>query len=159
MLNKKNLPNNYFEKLPEDILGKISALNDELEENAPLLSKMQTLNPYKVPSGYFEHGAFDFGKIKKPVPVYLLPMRIAASLIFIMLIGWTFVKIDKGTSDPDLAEADVFDYYLDNVDELDDDIFREVYAEAVYGPEEINEEEILLDILLTEFSDTELDLY
>ena len=54
------LPADYFESLPEAILGKIkkqdvvSLEQHELKEIAPLLSTLSRQMPYKVANGYFE---------------------------------------------------------------------------------------------------------
>jgi len=55
--SRNDVPDGYFETLPGRLLATIRSNNEvmsELEEVAPVLSKISREMPYEVPSGYFE---------------------------------------------------------------------------------------------------------
>lgn len=56
----QDVPQGYFDSLPDSILSKIKTQNstsviEELNELSPLLATLPKANLYEVPAGYFEH--------------------------------------------------------------------------------------------------------
>lgn len=160
MFNKKNIPKDYFDKLPGKIFESVDLIEDALSEDAPLLFRESQKNPYKVPVEYFQKSRAQILKTNRSVKrLNFRPLLAAASLAFIAVISWTIVQSNDLKIDDEFAESDVWNYYLENVDDMDDDVFQNVYAEAISEEEseELYEEDILLNLLLDEFSDNELE--
>jgi len=160
MFNKNNIPKAYFEKLSNRIFESVDLMEDALSEEAPILFSQSQKNPYKVPASYFEKSRTQILKSNTSVKrLYMRPLLVAASLAFLVVVSWTLIQSNDVKFDNEIAEADVWNYYLENVDDMDDDLFQNVYAEAVLEEEteELYEEDILLDLLLDEFSDNELE--
>ena len=146
------VPDNYFNNLPDRIRERINDLKDELSENAPILSSIDKDTIYKVPEYYFSGLSSQLVSARSKTRNLRLSMyriAIAASLALLIAFGVDSVfKIDNQT-EQSFAEAEVLDYYMDNIDELD-------YALIA----DMNIEELDLDIRIAEdISDEELELY
>src|SRR5258706_7618627 len=129
-----SLPDGYFNNLAHNILQKIkagsyNAVQQELEEIAPLLSKMPKTNVYSVPDGYFNRLDTLKIEVEKPAAkVISLGGRIrkwatyAAAACIIVLFGGGFLYLFNSNSNvinepPPIASREV----QKGISELSDD--------------------------------------
>ncbi len=151
----------YFEKLPDRLSEKIESLEDDLLQEAPLLHSMRDGNPYSVPHGYFKNLENQLTQKRSSLKVsYRKYLAVAASLLLLMAIGlqWSSDVVDDSGA---LAEVELYDYYLDNLDDVDEDLIallsedeESLATEMLFDDDEI---EIVLDELVSDLNDYELD--
>jgi hypothetical protein len=171
------VPDGYFNGLAEDILQKIKVqsttnVQKELEEIAPLLSKIPKTNVYSVPAGYFNQ--------LNPLPVQetvqpaakIIPIGnrtrkwfnyAAAACIAIVLLGGGFLFFHKTPDVKTLPTASVD--VQKSISELSDtdlaNYLKEDNNTAIYTSPVSDDQQNDLDIktLLENTSDEEIEQY
>ena len=151
----KNIPDDFFDNLPDRILNRISEEEhtehtQELLDNSKILPELRSQNPYKVPEKYFDLLAGR--KIVNPNKIRKLTMitSIAASLLIMMLI-----IVENGSNDISISEDDIIAYYVDDLQDIEHDLLSEL---IVVDEEEASIEDYILEEMISELSDSELDL-
>lgn len=144
-----DVPQGYFDTLPDTILGKIKAQNaenvsDELRALSPILYSIQGENVFEVPTGYFNGLADTIVSRVKPVQAKVVPMQsqstsfmkyaVAAVFTGMMALGvFQFTNNGKKIIDipslalndqvikkgTDIARENRFDEELEKVDDAD----------------------------------------
>ena len=159
------VPDNYFDDLPGRIQGRIESLQDDLEKHAPVLSSIDKRTVYDLPEFYFAESRNKLLKQRQRSRVLKFDFRriaVAASLALLIAFGVDSVFDMNTSGDQGFAEAEVLDYYLDNIDELDFDLIAEMELEdtdfELSFTEEISDEELdmYLSDIIDEFSAEEL---
>ena len=166
---KKDIPKDYFSKLPNRIMQRLGQDSDDVRENGELLSKIGMQEPYTIPDNYFEEltdsiisktdrQVISRASEKSRVVSMIQKMTAVAALGALIV----YMSLGKGSElssgGSTVAESDIS---TDNISEevlLDeliyygtDDISDAALAEWVEG----EDEEFYLDAV----SDEELDLY
>ena len=167
MSKGNNIPDNYFNKLPGQIWEKVDQLDDEVEKNAPQFYALSQSNPYRVPETYFE--TFESRLKLQPhgriISMQALrPLLVAASILAVAVLSWVMMPqfSTEDQMEDDLMFADVYDYYSDDIELADQDLFVdfevEDFEESSLVTEELTEEEIYLyeEAILQEMTDQEL---
>ncbi|NNE26450.1 MAG: hypothetical protein HKN09_06370 [Saprospiraceae bacterium] len=167
MSKDSNIPNNYFNNLPDKIWAKIDQMDDRVKEHAPHFHALSQSNPYKVPDAYFETfesrlQLLGWGRILSLKVIR--PYFVAASILLVAVLSWIMMP-ENSTDDPgadDLLYADVYDYYSDEIEYIDQNLLvgfeADDFEEASLVTEELTEEEIYLyeEAILQEMTDQEL---
>lgn len=147
-----NIPDNYFDELNKKVLNKIADLGDDLKTNAPLLSKIEKNNFYKVPDNYFiGHERLTLNKLKSPNRTRNLYRFSVAAVLLILLSAslWTFnIQKDIETSDA-IAELNYINYLLEEDHIIESDVIISLALES----------DINSDLDFDELSDSELESY
>ncbi len=119
----RKVPENYFENLGSRIHKRILELEDDINNNAPILSAIEKDGIYKIPEHYFSNLQNRLvKKAGKSKVIYLGIRRIAlaASIALIMGVVYSNWNMISGMENENtLAETDILDYYIENADELD----------------------------------------
>lgn len=154
-----DLPKDYFKKLPDILKDRIEHLEDNLENSAPILSSLRNQNPYVVPNGYWqslESRLTQNRKRRKIVPMRWL--SIAATFLALGMLAWIFTSQDSPDADAVLlAENEIYEYLIDNVDQLEDDLLTELLVIDEGDEDNLDEDELMIDLLLTDFTESELE--
>lgn len=110
------VPEGYFDQLPDQILGRIKAMEadhaEELASLSPLLAGMSRKMPMQVPEGYFDEvKAPVIEQTAAPAPVVRMStnrfsrLAVAASIVAILGIGaWLFTM---NQPDPEIMDLNV----------------------------------------------------
>jgi hypothetical protein len=165
-MDNNKIPEDYFERKPKEVLSAIAALQDNIDVNAPLLYRYGKKEGYTVPANYFDDFYSNMQITKKSPSIRFIRfprLTVAASLLALVTVGWLFMK-DLNPPEDDLQLAEVYDYYIDNVEQIDQQLIYELSAEyadindleSFYTPEEelnIIEETIIEDMTDQEFLD------
>jgi len=144
----------YFNKFPERMKQKFNTLEDDLANNAPLLSELDKSEPYLIPDQYFENNQLALsGLAKRKLGISktrFIRKRLfaAASLIALMVTSWAVFNNPTNTEEVQIAYEDIADHYLDNLEDIDLDL--------IYSMEE---EEVDIDLDLEDLNEEEIDLY
>lgn len=158
-MSNMKLPKDYFKNLQNNIVKNINDLKDDLESNAPLLSRIGRKNIYSIPDNYFSNSE---SNLLKPhtTKIRLLSknfLSIAASLLLMISITWVAFN-NPNTEESLIAEVEdeyIFDYFLENADELDNAILAELDNDEIIEGE-LDFEEISNDEL-TDYIETIVD--
>lgn len=109
------VPEGYFDQLPDQILGRIRAMEadhtEEIASLSPLLAGISRKMPIQVPEGYFDEIKVPVEQeVKAPVPVVRMSanrfsrLAVAASIVAILGIGaWLFTMDRPGDDVMDLS--------------------------------------------------------
>ena len=164
-INKKHIPEDYFQKFPDNLEMEINNLDDNVAQEAPLLYKTSQKASYLVPEGYFE-GLYDNIILKKSQAsqtVFMLkPFLVAASLVAVIMLSWIFLADQNRLEVDDLMIADVYDYYINNIEEIDNSMILDIEGIEISIEEnefsDLSEDELNLyqDALLENMQDHEL---
>jgi len=119
--DKKNmkLPEDYFKGLGDQIEGRIEALEDEIEKNAPLLYKVGKDERYKLPEDYFKTFA-ERQKNLKPARSILRLWRPAIGIAASGILLFAWFMNQETNSGNDLNDEEMFAFLVDNVEILDE---------------------------------------
>ena len=167
MSKDSNIPKNYFNELPGKVWGKIDQLEDRVEENAPRFYELSQSNPYHLPEGYFESFRSKLKLQPKGRVIsmnVIRPYLVAASVLAVAVLSWVMLPNNAGDEivEDGLLYADVYEYYSEDIDLSDQDLFldfeEEDFEESSLVSEELTEEEIYLyeEAILQEMTDQEL---
>lgn len=119
----------YFESFAAQVVAKV--------QEAPELSKE---NPYTVPQGYFDSlpgiivaRAKGQASAKKRVPLFRTA-RLAASMAFIILVGFGVMKMNSSSSNRQslshVSQSEINQYISANLDDFDTDLIINGLASA-----------------------------
>jgi predicted DNA-binding transcriptional regulator len=144
----KKLPPDYFKNLKAEIFDKIENLDDDLASNAPILSGMNRKNSYKVPEYYFSELR---SKILRRASVgktrWIQLRRIAVAASISLVLAWSFNHLVISDHSSELAQNEILDYYLYNIEDVDMEWVGAIYEDS--EPEST----------FQNFNDEELELY
>lgn len=159
----KRLPKDYFQQLPPKIWESITALEDNLKMEAPVLFSLGKEEPYSVPAGYFENNLVRLKSPNKQVqPKFWKPWIGLAASLSILLAAYFVYNHYSGEAEPQTLELEeLFVYYEANPDEFSElliDDLELVGLEEEMEFEQIADEELdgYWDYILSDFSDEEL---
>ena len=159
MSKDSNIPKNYFNELPGKVWGKIDQLEDRVEENAPRFYELSQSNPYHLPEGYFESfrsklklqpkGRVISMNVIRPYLVAASVWRYRnqgqgeASVLAVAVLSWVMLPNNAGDEivEDGLLYADVYEYYSEDIDLSDQDLFLDFEEEDFEEEEEEEEEE------------------
>ena len=146
-----SVPHNYFNKLHERILSRIDGLEDDLLQSAPNLSRISKTGFFSVPENYFEKLQSINYKVKSTsrlISYSYQQLLVAAGFALLLTFVWVIGDQDKVQSNT-LAETEVFDYYLSNIEEVNGELLLDF--EALNSFEN--------NISLAEFEEYEIENY
>lgn len=163
-MDRKQIPDNYFERLAKNIEAGIHNLEDNVEQDAPLLHKYGRLETYKVPEGYFDSlfGKLNIKAHRTSSIRRLIPYSVAASIAMVFLLSWFWVNEFGNNNSTQLALEDVYDYYIENAGLIDQelivDLSFEDVDEDIFDFENLSEEDLELytQEIINEMTDQEL---
>lgn len=144
----KKLPPEYFKKLKAEIFDKIENLDDDLASNAPILSGIKRKNSYKVPDYYFSELRSNIlrrASVRKTRWIQLRRIAVAASIS--LVLAWSFNQLVISDHSSELAQNEILDYYLYNIEDVDMEWVGAIYEDS--EPEST----------FQNFNDEELELY
>lgn len=167
MPTDKNIPKGYFWRKPKEIIDAVHQLEDDIKTQAPILYSIGKEEPYNIPEGYFEgfYKSLDTSGVKV---FYLQPafryMAAACLTIAIMSLGWLWLQPTDPNYTDEMAMSDVYEYYIDNIDEIDESLIIDLsyeYADILDlevdyttdGDLDVIEESILNEMTDQEFLD------
>ena len=175
--NTYSIPENYFNNLADTILEKIkrssvSSVQQELEEIAPLLSKIPKTNVYSVPENYFATDPIDAINVQPSAKVISLSSRArkwinyaAAACIAFILFGGGYVYFNNKPSQPGvntyakadvqkeisgLSDAEIADYLKEN---------NNIGIDTSAGVDDNQQQNLDIQNLLNNVSDEEIQQY
>ncbi len=164
-INKDNIPNKYFEDFPQKIIEGINLLEDDVQSEAPLLFSISQKASYQMPDQYLEnfYRSLDIdSKPKTRILRKLMPYVAAASFILLAGFGLTFFNNINSATEDELELMDVYEFYVDNIDEIDNTtligMIDEADVEEVDFFEDLTAEEIEMyeEAILHNMTDQEL---
>jgi len=163
MDKNKNIPKDYFNQKPQEIFDAINKLEDDVATQAPILFSLGKNEPYRIPDDYFD-GFYNKLSVPKSTlkrrTLRLQPWMAAASMIGIVFLFWVF-GYDNLQQDDDIELAEVYEYYIENADLIDDSMIIVLSDDIgddmndVNGLNENEELDLMEQTILEEMTDQE----
>lgn len=163
-MDNRQIPDKYFEQLAGKIEEGIHAMEDNVEQEAPLLNRIGKLESYIIPEGYFDglYSKLNLPKSRPSVIRRMMPYSIAASILMMMTLTWFWVNQNENTFYNQLALTEVYDYYIENESLFDQDLLIELSFEDTekdaFDLDNLADEDLDLftEELINEMTDQEL---
>lgn len=171
------VPDGYFNNLASNIFNKIKAANNnvqqELEELAPLLSKLPKTNVYSVPAEYFENLVPQTESQKQPVKVVSIGKKTrrwiaytAAACIAALMFGGGYYYFNENRAStggkPSVNVNQYADIKVDQaISQLPDDAIDSYLKDDnsdIYIPQD-DSQDVNIKMLLDNMSDEEINNY
>ena len=156
-MSNKEIPERYFEDLPDKILQKLSREEHqrELQEWTKMLITIPKKNPYIIPQNYFEELALTSTVMHRPKARKLWPIISSVAACAIIMI---MVLSNTADNEFQMSDTDIIDYYAENTTE----VYTDELAELVYADElddKVSIEDAELEEIIASLSDYELELF
>jgi hypothetical protein len=97
-----------------------------MKEEKFSLPPKEEVHGFQVPEGYFEQleeAVFDrIETISKPRPMWMQWVAIAASVVLLLGVGWSFLRSSSSLPSSALSQQEALDYIEDNLEEFEEEL-------------------------------------